>query len=126
MGTILGILVGFVLIGGFTTFICLVHKDNGQGRQVYQGYQPNKPLDGPPPNARSSVQSPVWEQRNKACLEIDQNYFYYDGIPIGTVADDKPYVWCIHILKSQCETCYNSKTRKLEVLPIRGQTEDSV
>ena len=127
MGTVLGVLVGLVLAVGFTVFICLISEDNGQGRQRYQGYQPTKPVEGGPPrNARSSVQAPVWEQRNRARLEIDQNYFYYDGIPIGTVADDKPYVWCIHILKSQCETCYNSKTRKLEVLPIRGQTEDRV
>ena len=125
MGTVLGVLVGLVLAVGFTVFICLISEDNGQGRQRYQGYQPTKPVEGGPPrNARSSVQAPVWEQRNRARLEIDQNYFYYDGIPIGTVADDKPYVWCIHILKSQCETCYNLKTRKLEVLPIRGQTED--
>lgn len=124
MGTILGILVGLVLIGGFAAFIDLDSKNNRQGQK---GPPPTKSVEGHPPrNARSSVQRLVWEQRNKACLEIDQNYFYYDGIPIGTVADDKPYVWCIHILKSQCETCYNSKTRKLEVLPIRGQTEDRV
>ncbi len=125
MGTVLGVLVGFVLIGGFTVFICLISKDNGQGRQRYQGYQPNKPLEGDPPrNARSSVQNPVWEQRNKARLAIDQNYFYYDGFPIGVVDDDKPYAWRIRILKSQCETYYNPKTGKLEVLPVCGQTED--
>lgn len=122
METILGILVGFVLIGGFAAFIDPVFKDNGQGRH---GYQPNKPLEGcPPRNARSSVQNPVWEQRNKARLAIDQNYFYYDGFPIGVVDDDKPYAWCIRILKSQCKTYYNPKTGKLEVLPVCGQTED--
>lgn len=122
MGTVLGVLVGLVLIGGFAAFIHLVSKDNGRGRQ---GYQPNKPLDGGPPrNARSSVQNPVWEHRNKARLAIDQNYFYYDGFPIGVVDDDKPYAWCIRILKSQCKTYYNPKTGKLEVLPVCGQTED--
>jgi hypothetical protein len=122
MGIFFGVLVGFVLglVLAGAAFIEIVSTDNGRG------YQPNKPLDGPPPNVRGSVQYPVWAQRNRTRIEIDHNYFYYDGIPIGTVADDKPYVWCIHILKSQCETCYNSKTRKLEVLPIRGQTEDSV
>lgn len=125
MGTGLGVLVGLVLAAGFTVFICLIPKDNGQGWQRYQGYQPNKPLEGDPPrNARSSVQAPVWEQRNRVRLEIDQNYFYYDGFPIGVVDDDKPYAWCIRILKSQCESRYNSKTRKLEVLPICGQTDD--
>ena len=38
MGTVLGVIFGFVLIGGFTAFICLISKDNGQGRQRYQGY----------------------------------------------------------------------------------------
>nr|DAZ54163.1 MAG TPA: hypothetical protein [Caudoviricetes sp.] len=125
METVLGVLVGLVLIGGFAAFIGLVFKNNGHGRQGYQGYQPNKPLEGNPPrNARSSVQNPVWEQRNKARLAIDQNYFYYDGFPIGVVDDDKPYAWCIRILKSQCKTYYNPKTGKLEVLPVCGQTED--
>lgn len=125
MGTVLGVLVGLVLAVGFTVFICLISKDNGQEWQRYQGYQPNKPLEGDPPrNARSSVRKPVWEQRNRARLEIDQDYFYYDGFPIGVVDDDKPYAWCIRIYKSQCKTYYNPKTGKLEVLPVCGQTED--
>lgn len=122
MGTILGILVGLVLVGGFAAFIDLVSKNNGQGRQ---GPPPTKSVEGNPPrNARSSVQSPVWEQRNKAHLAIDQNYFYYDGFPIGVVVDDKPYAWCIRILKSQCKTYYSPKTGKLDVLPVCGQPED--
>lgn len=128
MGTVLSVLVGLVLAVGFTVFICLISEDNGHGRQGYRGYQgppPTKSVEGGPPrNARSSVQAPVWEQRNKARLEIDQNYFYYDGFPIGVVDDDKPYAWCIRILKSQCKTYYNPKTGKLEVLPVCGQTED--
>lgn len=125
MGTVLGVLVGFVMIGGLATFIGLISQGNGQGRQRHQGYQPTKPVEGEPPrNARSSVQPPVWEQRNKARLAIDQNYFYYDGFPIGVVDDDKPYAWCIRIFKSQCKTYYNPKTGKLEVLPVCGQTED--
>ncbi len=125
METVLGVLVCLVLAVGSTVFICLISQDNGQGRQRYQGYQPTKPLEGDPPrNARSSVQNPVWEQRKKAHLAIDQNYFYYDGFPIGVVDDDKPYAWCIRIFKSQCKTYYNPKTGKLEVLPVCGQTED--
>ena len=122
MGTILGILVGLVLIGGFAAFIDLDSKNNRQGQK---GPPPTKSVEGHPPrNARSSVQAPVREQRNRARLEIDQNYFYYDGFPIGVVDDDKPYAWCIRILKSQCKTHYNPKTGKLEVLPVCGQTED--
>ena len=124
MGTVLGVLVGLVLIGGFAAFIDLVSEDNGQGRQGYREYQPNKPLVGSPPNKGNSVQPPPGAQRNKARLEIDQNYFYYDGFPIGVVVDDKSYAWCIRILKSQCKTCYNPKTGRLEVLSVCRQTED--
>lgn len=127
MGTILGILVSLVLIGGFAAFIAIVSTDNGRGYQPNKPLDsppPHKPLDGPPRNARSSVQRVVWEQEDVAHLEIDQNYFYYDGFPIGVVDDDKPYAWCIRILKSQCKTYYNPKTGKLDVLPVCGQPED--
>lgn len=123
MGTVLGVIVGFVLIGGFTAFINLVYKDNGQGRQWYQGYQPNKPLDGPPPNKGNSVQPPPGVQRTKARLEIDQNYFYYDDIPIGFIIGDDPYCWSVRISKN-LEARYDQRRGRLEILPICGNKED--
>lgn len=123
MGTVLGVIVGFVLIGGLTAFINLVYKDNGQGRQWYQGYQPNKPLDGPPPNKGNSVQPPPGVQRTKARLEIDQNYFYYDDIPIGFIIGDDPYCWSVRISKN-LEARYDQRRGRLEILPICGNKED--
>ena len=125
METILGIFVGLVLIGGFAAFIDLVSKDNGQGRQGYQryhGYQPNKPLEGPPPNKGNSVQPPPRAQRNKARLEIDQNYFYYDDIPIGFIIGDDPYCWSVRISKN-LEARYDPRRGRLEILPIRGKED---
>lgn len=121
MGTVLGGLVSLVLACGFAAFIDFVSKDNRQGRQ---GYQPNKPLEGDPPrNARSSVQNPVWEQRNRARLEIDKNYFYYDDIPIGFIIGNDPYCWSVCISKN-LEARYDPRRGRLEILPIRGNKED--
>lgn len=49
MGTFFGVLVGFVLglVLAGAAFIDIVSTDNERG------YQPNKPLDGPPPNVRA-------------------------------------------------------------------------
>ncbi len=116
MGTALGIIIGLVFAAGL--LIGLISKDSGRG------YQPNKPLDGPPPNARSSVQYVVWEQRNRAHLEIDQNYFYYDDTPIGIITDDDPYFWNVRISKDLKETCFNPRTGRLEILTIRRNRED--
>lgn len=43
MGTFLGIIIGFVFAAGLLALIDLISKDNGRG------YQPNKPLNGSPP-----------------------------------------------------------------------------
>ena len=120
MGIFLGVLVGFVmgLILAGAAFIDIISTDNGRG------YQPNKPLDGSPPNARSSVQHVVWAQRNRAHLEIDQNYFYYDDTPIGIITDDDPYFWNVRIFKNLKETCFNPRTGRLEILTICRNRED--
>lgn len=52
MGTVLGILVGLVMAGGLAAFIDLISKDNGRG------YQPTKPIEGPPPNKGNCIQNP--------------------------------------------------------------------
>lgn len=63
MGSVLGVLVCFVLIGGFVAFIGLVSKDNGQGRQEYRGYQPNKPLNGTPPTRGTAYKNYLMTRR---------------------------------------------------------------
>lgn len=121
MGTILGILVGFVLIGGFTTFIYLVHKDNGHGRQVYQGYQPNKPLNGPPPNKGNCIQKlPDDKKRHKAALMIQTGDFREPERIIGIVYGEDAALWHAYIFKSCCGAEYfedNGELAGVVILP---------
>lgn len=107
MGTVLGVLVGFVLIGGFVAFIGLVSKDNGQGRQVYQGYQPNKPLDGPPPNKGNCIQKlPDDKRQHKAPLMIQTGDFRKLERIIGIVYGEDAALWHAYIFKSCCGAEY--------------------
>ena len=107
MGTIFGILVSFVLIGGFTTFIYLVHKDNVRGRQVYQGYPPNKPLDGPPPNKGNCIQKlPDDKRQHKAPLMIQTGDFCKPERIIGIVYGEDAALWHAYIFKSCCGAEY--------------------
>ena len=107
MGTVLGVIVGFVLIGGFTAFINLVYKDNGQGRQWYQGYQPTKPLDGPPPNKGNCIQKlPDDKTRHKAALMIQTGDFRKPERIIGIVYGEDAALWHAYIFKSCCGAEY--------------------
>lgn len=107
MGTVLGVIVGFVLIGGFTAFINLVYKDNGQGRQGYQGYQPNKPLDGPPPNKGNCIQKlPDDKRQHKAPLMIQTGDFRKPERIIGIVYGEDAALWHAYIFKSCCGAEY--------------------
>lgn len=59
MGTFFGVLVGFVLglVLAGAAFIEIVSTDNGRG------YQPNKPLNGPPPNKGNCIQNYLMTRR---------------------------------------------------------------
>lgn len=83
MGTVLGVLVGLVLAGGMAAFIDLVSKDNGRG------YQPNKPLEGPPTDKRNCIQNP-----RAQCAGLP---LIFGGKVIGVVVGWKPghYECCI-------------------------------
>lgn len=114
MGTVLGVLVGFVLIGGFTAFINLVYKDNGQGRQGYCGYQPNKPLEGPPPNKGNCIQKlPDDKKRHKAALMIQTGDFRKPERTIGIVYGEDAALWHAYIFKSCCGAEYFTDTGEL-------------
>lgn len=64
MGTfVLWFIIGLFFSAGLTAFIGLVSKDNGQGRQEYRGYQPNKPLDGPPPTRGTAYKNYLMTRR---------------------------------------------------------------
>ena len=107
MGTVLGVLVGFVLIGGFAAFLDLVSKDNGQGRQWYQGYQPNKPLNGPPPNKGNCIQKlPDDKRQHKAPLMIQTGDFRKPERIIGIVYGEDAALWHAYIFKSCCGAEY--------------------
>lgn len=125
MGTVLGVIVCFVLIGGFTAFINLVYKDNGQGRQWYQGYQPNKPLDGPPPNKGNCIQKlPDDKTRYKAALMIQTGDFREPERVIGLVYGEDTAGWHAHIFKTCCGAEYFADTGKLAgVVILRKEDE---
>lgn len=114
MGTVLGVLVGFVLIGGFAAFICLVSKDNGQGRQGYCGYQPNKPLDGPPPNKGNCIQKLHDDKtRHKAALMIQTGDFCNPERIIVLVYGEDAAMWHAYIFKPCCGAEYFADTGEL-------------
>lgn len=125
MGTIFGILVSFVLIGGFTTFIYLVHKDNVRGRQGYQGYQPNKPLDGPPPNKGNCIQGlPDDKRQHKAPLMIQTGDFRKPERIIGIVYGEDAALWHAYIFKSCCGAEYfedNGELAGVVILPKKDE-----
>ena len=125
MGTFLGVIVSFVLIGGVTAFINLVYKDNGQGRQWYQGYQPNKPLDGPPPNKGNCIQKlPDDKMRYKAALMIQTRDFREPERVIGLVYGEDAAGWHAHIFKTCCGAEYFADTGKLAgVVILRKEDE---
>lgn len=125
MGTVLGVIVGFVLIGGFTAFIGLVSKDNGQGRQEYRGYQPNKPLDGPPPNKGNCIQRlPDDKRQHKAPLMIQTGDFRKPERIIGIVYGEDAALWHAYIFKSCCGAEYfedNGELAGVVILPKENE-----
>lgn len=125
MGTVLGVIVGFVLIGGFTAFINLVYKDNGQGRQWYQGYQPNKSLDGPPPNKGNCIQKlPDDKTRHKAPLMIKTGDICKLERTIGIVYGEDAAMWNAHIFKTYCGAEYFTDTGELAGVVILPKEDE--
>lgn len=125
MGTVLGVIVGFVLIGGFTAFINLVYKDNGQRRQGYQGYQPNKPLNGPPPNKGNCIQRlPDDKRQHKAPLMIQTGDFRKPERIIGTVYVEDAALWHAYIFKSCCGAEYFTDTGELAGVVILPKEDE--
>lgn len=108
MGTfVLWFIIGLFFSAGLTAFIGLVSKDNGQGRQEYRGYQPNKPLDGPPPNKGNCIQKlPDDKTRYKAALMIQTGDFRKPERIIGIVYGEDAALWHAYIFKSCCGAEY--------------------
>lgn len=115
MGTGLGILVGIVLACGFAAFLALISKDNGRG------YQPNKPLDGPPPNKGNCIQKlPDDKRQHKAPLMIQTGDFRKPERIIGIVYGEDAALWHAYIFKSCCGAEYfedNGELAGVVILP---------
>lgn len=121
MGTALGVLVGLVLIGGFAAFIDLVSKDNGQGRQ---GYQPNKPLEGPPPNKGNCIQKlPDAQTCHKAMLMIQTGDFRELERTVGIVYGEDAATWHAYIFKTCCGAEYFEDSGKLAGVVILSKED---
>ena len=126
MGTfVLWFIIGLFFSAGLTTFIGLVSKDNGQGRQEYRGYQPNKPLDGPPPNKGNCIQKlPNDKRQHKAPLMIQTGDFRKPERIIGIVYGEDAALWHAYIFKSCCGAEYFADTGKLAgVVILRKEDE---
>ena len=122
MGTfVLWFIIGLFFSAGLTAFIGLVSKDNGQGRQEYRGYQPNKPLDGPPPNKGNCIQKlPDDKRQHKAPLMIQTGDFRKPERIIGIVYGEDAALWHAYIFKSCCGAEYfedNGEIAGVVILP---------
>ncbi len=122
MGTfVLWFIIGLFFSAGLTAFIGLVSKDNGQGRQEYRGYQPNKPLDGPPPNKGNCIQKlPDDKRQHKAPLMIQTGDFRKPERIIGIVYGEDAALWHAYIFKSCCGAEYfedNGEFAGVVILP---------
>lgn len=113
MGIFLGVLV--VLVLAFAAFIHIVSTDNGQG------YQPNKPLNGPPPNKGNCIQKlPDDKKRHKAALMIQTGDFRKPEQIIGIVYGEDAALWHAYIFKSYCGAEYfedNGELAGVVILP---------
>lgn len=126
MGTfVLWFIIGLFFSAGLTAFIGLVSKDNGQGRQEYRGYQPNKPLDGPPPNKGNCIQKlPDDKRQHKAPLMIQTGDFRKPERIIGIVYGEDAALWHAYIFKSCCGAEYFEDNGELAgVVILRKEDE---
>ena len=98
---VLGGFIGLLFAAGLTAFLDLISKDSGRG------YQPNKPLNGPPPNKGNCIQKlPDDKTRHKAPLMIQTGDFRKPERIIGIVYGEDAALWHAYILKSCCGAEY--------------------
>lgn len=121
MGIFFGVLVGFVLglVLAGAAFIEIVSTDNGRG------YQPNKPLNGPPPNKGNCIQKlPDDKTRHKAALMIQTGDFREPERIIGIVYGEDAALWHAYIFKSCCGAEYfedNGELAGVVILPAEDK-----
>lgn len=126
MGTfVLWFIIGLFFSAGLTAFIGLVSKDNGQGRQEYRGYQPNKPWDGPPPNKGNCIQKlPDDKRQHKAPLIIQTGDFRKPERIIGLVYGEDAAMWHAYIFKTCCGAEYFTDTGELAGVVILPKEDE--
>lgn len=99
---VLGGIIGLLFAAGLAAFLDLISKDSGRG------YQPNKPLNGPPPNKGNCIQKLPDDQdlRHKAPLMIKTGDIYGLERIIGIVYGEDAALWHAYIFKSCCGAEY--------------------
>lgn len=121
MGTFLGVLVGFVLglVLAGAAFIEIVSTDNERG------YQPNKPLNGSPPNKGNCIQKlPDDKTRHKAPLMIKTGDICKPERTIGIVYGEDAAMWNAHIFKTYCGAEYFTDTGELAGVVILPKEDE--
>lgn len=112
---VLGGIIGLLFAAGLTAFLDLISKDSGRG------YQPNKPLNGPPPNKGNCIQKlPDDKKRHKAPLMIKTGDIYGSERTIGIVYGEDAALWHAYIFKSCCGAEYfedNGELAGVVILP---------
>lgn len=117
MGTALGIIIGLVFAAGL--LIGLISKESGRG------YQPNKPLNGPPPNKGNCIQKlPDDKTRHKAALVIQTGDFRKPERVIGLVYGEDAAMWHAHIFKTYCGAEYFTDTGELAGVVILPKEDE--
>ena len=116
MGTfVLGCIIGLLFAAGLTAFLDLISKDSGRG------YQPNKPLNCPPPNKGNCIQRlPDDKRQHKAPLMIQTGDFRKPERIIGIVYGEDAALWHAYIFKSCCGAEYfedNGELAGVVILP---------
>lgn len=98
---VFGIITGILFATGLLAFIDLISNDNGRG------YQPNKPLNGSPPNKGNCIQRlPDDKRQHKAPLMIQTGDFRRPERIIGIVYGEDAALWHAYIFKSCCGAEY--------------------
>lgn len=116
MGTfVFGIIAGLLFVAGLTVFLGLISSGNGRG------YQPNKPLNGHPPNKGNCIQKlPDDKKRHKAPLMIKTGDIYGPERTIGIIYGEDAALWHAYIFKSCCGAEYfedNGELAGVVILP---------
>lgn len=119
MGTFLGIIIGLVFAAGLLAFIDLISKDNGRD------YQPNKPLNGSPPNKGNCIQRlPDDKRQHKAPLMIPTGDFRKPERIIGLVYGEDAATWHAHIFNTCCGAEYFTDTGELAGVVILPKEDE--